>query len=182
MTDPVDVDIAPDRRPLRRAGVLAVVAVCVGIWGYVMYLSIFVGRAEPADRLSDTDWVTTAEATCAPAARAIERLPFASEIDTPAERADVLDEATGRLERMVVALRGLVPPDDPEEARAVGRWLDDWEAYNQDRREYADRFRQGLDEPFRVTDRSGYQIDVLIGEFATKANDMPSCAPPGDVG
>jgi hypothetical protein len=83
---------------------------------------------------------------------------------------------------MVADLRGLVPPDDPEEERAVSRWLDDWEEYLRNRRAYADRFRAGLDEPFRVTDRGGYQVDVLIDDFAARANDMPSCAPPDDVG
>ena len=163
-------------------GVVLAVASFVGIWGYVLYLSFFVGRADPMDELSDDGWVESAEATCAPTAAALRRLPYANELEDPAERAEVLDAATERLERMVAQLRGLVPPNDPEEARAVARWLDDWEEFNRNRRAYAERFRAGLDEPFRVTDRSGYQIDVLIDDFAAKANDMPSCAPPDDVG
>ena len=163
-------------------GFVAVVLSFVGIWGYVMYLSVFEGRADLRDHLEDTRWVESAEATCVPTAASIERLPFASEIDSLDERADVLDVATGELEDMVRQLRGLVPPSDPEEARAVSRWLDDWEAFNRDRREYAQRFRAGEDEPFTVTDRGGYQIDVLLDDFAVKANDMPSCAPPDDVG
>lgn len=183
MTDAVDID-PEQRRPSRskRLGVLAVVASFIGIWGYVLYLSVFVGRADLRDRLDDTDWVESAEATCAPVAASIERLPFASELDTLDERADVLDTATAELEVMVRRLRGLVPPAEADEARAVSRWLDDWEEYNRNRRAYADRFRAGEDDPFRVTDRGGYQIDVLLDDFAVKANDMPSCAPPDDVG
>ena len=183
MTDAVEVEPEADRtRSWRRIAVVLAVASFIGIWGYVLYLSFFVGRADPMDALSDEEWVETAEATCAPTAAGLRQLPYANELDDPAERAEVLDEATGRLERMVRQLRGLNPPDDAEEARAVSRWLDDWEEFNRNRRAYAERFRAGLDEPFRVTDRSGYQIDVLIDDFAAKANDMPSCAPPDDVG
>ena len=179
----IDVEPAPERSSRwGRTGVLLVVLSFIGIWGYVLYLSFFVGRSEPLDHLDDTDWVASAEATCAPVATSVADLPFASELDAPTERADVLDEATDQLEVMVADLRGLVPPDDPEEARAVGRWLDDWEEYLRNRRSYAERFRAGLDEPFRVTDRGGYQVDVLIDDFAARANDMPSCAPPDDVG
>lgn len=172
----------PRSRRLRRLGVAAVALSFVGIWGYVLYLSFFVGRADPRDHLDDNRWVESAEATCAPTAAAIERMPFISEVDDPAARAELLDQATDELERMVSLLRGLVAPAEPEEARAVDRWLDDWEVYNQDRREYADRFRAGEDEAFTVTDRGGYQADVLLDDFAVKANDMPSCAPPDDVG
>jgi len=187
-----DVDLAAGpglRSRLRRLGVLAVVASFVGIWGYVLYLSIFVGRADPADHLDDTYWVEAAEATCAPTAAAVERMPYASELRSIDDReaaltarADALDAVTDELEPMIRTLRGLVPPSDPEEARAVGRWLDDWDALIQDRREYAAAFRAGEDEPFTVTDRGGYQVDVLLDEFAAKANEMPSCAPPDDVG
>ena len=182
VTDVVDRSpgSGPDR--LRRLGVAAAVASFVGIWGYVLYLSFFVGRADPRDRLQDAEWVATAEAVCAPTTSAIERLGFASELDDPVERADLLDDATARLEGMVARLRNLAPPDDPAEARAVGRWLDDWEEYNRNRRDYADAFRAGDDEPFVVTERGGYQIDVVLEDFAAKANEMPSCAPPDDVG
>jgi hypothetical protein len=183
VSDAVEAIPEPGRTNfLRRAGVLLAVVSFVGIWGYVLYLSVFVGRSEPLDHLDDEDWVESAEATCAPVAARLDRLPFAIEMETLDERADVLDLATTDLEAMVRSLRGLVAPSDPAEARAVGRWLDDWEEYNRNRRAYADRFRAGLDEPFRVTDRSGYQIDVLLDDFAAKANDMPSCAPPDDVG
>ncbi len=169
------------RRSIRRVGVLLVVASFVGVWGYVMYLSIFEGRAEPRDRLDDTQWVAAAEETCAESLVVLDDMPYASEIDSPAERAMVLDAVTDELEVMVTRVRGLVPPADADEARAVRRWLDDWDEFNRNRRAYADRFRAGLDEPFRVTDRAGYQIDVLIRDFAV-INIMESCAPPGDVG
>ncbi len=186
VTDSLDTaptpDTPPSTRRLRRLGVGVVVLSFVGIWGYVLYLSIFVGRADLPDRLEDTGWVESAEATCAPTAAAVARLPFANEVDDPAERGELLDRATDELAPMVNSLRGLVAPAEPEEARAVGRWLDDWDVYIQDRREYADRFRAGEDAAFTVTDRGGYQIDVLLDDFAVKANDMPSCAPPDDVG
>jgi hypothetical protein len=173
---------APRRRSWRRFGLLVVVLSFVATWGYVMYLSIFVGRADPRDHLEDSRWVETAEATCAPTSAYVASLPFASEVDDPAERADLLDTATDELDRMVDRLRALDEPSRPEEARAVDRWLDDWAVYVEDRREYADAFRAGEDRPFTVTDRDGYQVDVLLEDFAAEANDMPSCAPPDDVG
>lgn len=181
VSDPLPPVSDPPRRSLRRVGVALVVASFIGIWGYVMYLSIFEGRAEPRDRLDDTEWVAAAEETCAEARADFGDLPFASELDTPAERAEVLDRVTDELEVMVTRLRGLVPPSEPAEARAVSRWLDDWDEFNRNRRAYADRFRAGVDEPFRVTDRGGSQIDVLLDEFAV-INNMESCAPPEDVG
>lgn len=174
----------PSRRGtgVRRLGVLAVVLSFVGIWGYVLYLSLFVGRADPQDHLDDTAWVASAEATCAPYAAAVADVPYANELDTLHERAAVLDTATDELDEMVDRLRDLPAPAAPDEARAVGRWLDDWQTFIADRRAYADRFRSGEDAALTVTDRGGYQIDVLLDDFAAKANDMPSCAPPDDVG
>ncbi len=183
MTHAVETESGADRpKRVRRIGVLVVVASFIGIWGYVMYLSFFVGRQELRDHLDETEWVQAAETACAPTATAVAQEPYANQLSTPAERAAVLDDATAKLETMVQHLRALPPPAAADEARAVSRWLDDWEEYNRNRRAYADRFRAGFDEPFRVTDRGGYQIDVLIDDFAETANDMPSCATPEDVG
>lgn len=180
-----DVSTSPESarpgRRIRRVGVIAVIASFIGIWGYVMYLSIFVGRAEPRDRLSDRAYAESAETVCAPFRADIDTLPFANELKTPAERADVLDEATSQLEVMVEELETLTPPTEADEALAVQRWLADWVEYNGNRRSYADRFRAGLDEPFRVTDRDGEQIDTKIDDFA-HLNFMESCETPNDVG
>jgi hypothetical protein len=173
------------RRNLRRLGVLAVVASFVGIWGYVMYLTFFEGRADPRDRMEDTRYTATAEDTCAESAAFFAGLPFANEVDSPEERGDLLDRGTDELEVMVTRLEGLVPPRDADEAVAVERWLEDYRTFIQDRREYADAQRdpsaERYDMPFAVTDRGGFQIDVLIDDFAG-INDMDSCETPDDVG
>lgn len=181
-TSPAD---AGRRGRLRRIGVLVVVASFVGIWGYVLWLTFTEGRAEPYDRLEDTRFAEAAEETCAPSAAFFASLPLASETDSPEERAELLDEATDELEEMVDRLDGLVSPRDAEEARAVGRWLDDYRTLVQDRREYAaaqrDPSHPRYDQPFVVTDRGGFQVDVLIEDFA-HVNRMESCEPPDDVG
>ena len=173
------------RRGLRRLAVLAVVVSFVGIWGYVMYLTFFEGRAEPRDRLGDTRFTAAAEETCAESGAFFEGLPFANEVGSPEERGDLLDEASDELEVMVTRLEGLVPPRDADEAVAVERWLDDYRTFIQDRREYADAQRDPssdrYDQPFAVTDRGGFQIDVLLDDFAL-INDMDSCETPDDVG
>lgn len=185
-------DTPPDQAPRprrrfnpRRFGVLVVVASFVGIWGYVMYLSVFEGRAEPRDRLDDTEWTGSAEAVCARSTPTFDALPFASELDSPAERADVLDEGTDELDDMVRRLESLGDPAFDDEAAAVQGWLDDYRTYLVDRREYAaaqrDPSDDRFDQAFSVTDREGYQIDVLVDDFA-RVNFMESCETPDDVG
>lgn len=185
MTD-TDPTVPSDaRRSLRRVGVLAVVLSFVGIWGYVMYLTFFEGRAEPRDRMDDVRFTAAAEETCAESRSFFAELPLASEVGSPEERADLLDEATDELEVMVTRLEGLVPPRDADEAVAVERWLEDYRTFIQDRREYAEAQRdpsnERYDQPFAVTDRGGFQIDVLLDDFAG-INDMESCETPDDVG
>jgi hypothetical protein len=179
---PADTDA---RRGLRRIAVLLVVASFVGIWGYILWLTFVEGRAEPRDRLGDTRWTEAAEETCAESTTFFASLPLASEVDSPEERADLLDQATDEVEVLVARLEGLVLPRDAEEARAVRRWLDDYRTYIQDRRAYAaaqrDPSHPRYDKPFLVTDRGGFQIDVLIEDFA-HVNRMESCEPPDDVG
>jgi hypothetical protein len=185
VTDTESTGPSDTRRTLRRFGVIAIVLSFVGIWGYVMYLTFFEGRAEPRDRLDDTDFTAAAEEACAESNAFFADLPFANEVSSPEERADLLDEASDELEVLVSRLEGLVPPRDADEATAVQRWLADYRTFIQDRREYADAQRDPssdrYDQPFAVTDRGGFQIDVLIDDFAG-INDMPSCETPNDVG
>jgi hypothetical protein len=173
------------RRNMRRVGVAAVVLSFVGIWGYVMYLTFFEGRAQPRDRMEDTRFTAAAEETCAESSRFFAQLPFASEVGSPEERAELLDRGTDELEAMVTRLEALVPPRDADEAVAVERWLADYRTFIQDRREYAqaqrDPSNERYDQPFAVTDRGGFQIDVLLDDFAI-INDMDSCETPDDVG
>lgn len=154
----------------------------VGVWGYVMYLTFFEGRDDPRDRMTDVEYREEAEATCAPYRERIDALPLASQVSTPQERADMIDAATAELRDMVADLETLDPPAADDEAQAVSRWLDDWEIYLDDRDAYADRFRQGIDEAFRMTDAGGgEQINAKIDNFA-HINYMESCETPKDVG
>jgi hypothetical protein len=185
VTDTESTGPSETRRTLRRLGVIAVVASFVGIWGYVMYLTFFEGRADLRDKMDDTRFTAAAEETCAESAQVFADLPLASETRSPEERGDLLDRGTDELERMVTRLEGLVPPREADEATAVERWLADYRTFVQDRREYADAQRDPAndryDQPFAVTDRGGFQIDVLIDDFAG-INDMVSCETPDDVG
>ncbi len=182
MSDPTTTATErPPGRGLRRLAVWAVAASFVGIWGYVMYLSLVEGREEPRDRLEDTTWTASAEAACARSTPVFESLPFANEADDPVERAQFLAAGTDELEEMVDRLEALPPPATSEEASAVARWLADYRAFIVDRREYEAALRTGQDDAFTVTDRGGYQLDVLIDDFA-RVNFMESCETPDDVG
>lgn len=184
VTDARAPETSAARRNLRRMGVLAVVASFVGIWGYIMWLSFVEGREEPRDRLDDTEWTAAAEAECAEVRERIDALPNAREVGSPEERADLLDAATDDLEELVDRVEELEPPREADEATAVSRWLADYRTYLLDRREYAaaqrDPDHPRYDRAFSVTDRGGYQIDVLIDDFA-RVNYMESCEAPDDV-
>ena len=127
-----DASDGTPRPTIRRVGILVVALSFVGIWGYVMYLTVFVGRAEPRDKLEDPRYAEVAEATCAPFRTRVDRFPPAGSVDDPLERAALLDAATAELEAMVDQLDGVLPPSDAEEAAADeagrGRELDSGDA------------------------------------------------------
>ena len=61
------------------------------------------------------------------------------------------------------------------------KWLDDWELYLQDRRDWSDILLTGDDPPFLI---SGNDQQVRVTDLLTtyaEVNDMPSCGPAGDV-
>lgn len=170
---------------IRRLGVLAVVASFVGIWGYVMYLSIFVGRADDPDLMDDRAWVAAAEETCAPFQATIGELPLAATVDSPAQRADLLDDATDIVEDMVAALRTLPAPATAEEAEVIVRWLADYDEYIRNRRVYADDQRdptsERYDRPISYTELGPRaRVSDAVTDFA-HINRMESCEPPLDV-
>lgn len=173
----------PDHRPAwyRRPGGLGVAAVVAGsfaLWGYAF--SGVAAKTAP-DTLQDNSFVATAEASCALARQDINRLPNAANAKTAAERAVTLDQATDRVVDLVAELRAQVPQSGTD-GDLLGRWLDDWDIYIQNRRDFA--------TALRVTDKARFQVDARSsGEGITKAMDnlatinrMPSCATPGDVG
>ena len=96
------------------------------------------------------------------------------------ERADIVDRATDIVERMlddVVA----VPPADAKGLAIVPQWEDEYRAYLESRRTYADQLREtGENLAFYEPGADGIPISERLETFAGD-NEMPSCAPPRDL-
>ncbi len=175
MSQPAD-DAPPARVTFGR--VAAVVALLGMALFWIYAFSPLADRDNP-DRLDVRTFPLAAEQVCAAAIAALEQVPPASEAIDPPDRAGQLDQSGAILATMVAELR-TIDPEDPEAARIVSLWLDDWETYLGDRARYADRLRAGEDVAFVVTEKGGNQITEPIDVFAD-INDMPSCATPLDV-
>ena len=92
-----------------------------------------------------------------------------------------MDLATAELDRMLRELDALGLPATDKGAEIVPRWLTDYELYLQDRRDWAAVLRTGDDPPFLVSGTAdGVRVTDLLTTFA-EVNEMPSCAPSGDV-
>jgi hypothetical protein len=173
--DPLD---APRKRwSVGRILTVATVLVLVLFWIWV-----FTGLPKKAnpDHISDKAWVERAEATCKATLDRIEVLPGAEASPTAADRADVLDLANDDLAQMLDRLAG-PGPTDPGDATVVDQWLADWRIYLGDRRDFANRLRRDRNAKLLLDEKHGHGIDEVITIFAHDANDMPSCAAPGDV-
>jgi hypothetical protein len=133
----------------------------------------------PPGRMEDTAFAVDAEPVCAATATAIADLGLPTAVETPLERAELVDAENELLSAMVVDLRALDRPEG-EEGTWVAEWLDDWVTHIADRQAWADQLREGDDGPFVETARQGEQISKGIDYFA-ETNDMPSCATAGDV-
>ncbi|MCB0988080.1 MAG: hypothetical protein KDB09_09960 [Acidimicrobiales bacterium] len=160
--------------------ILAVVTMLAiaGFWA-----AIFAGlpkRANP-DFLEDRAFARQTESLCAAMVADLADLPNGAFIEDAGERADVLDQATDRIEEMVDAIAGAAPTTG-DDAISVKGWLGDWRTYLNNRRDYAERLR--VDPEARLLlDQSlgGDSVDKPIEIFA-QVNDLPSCATPGDAG
>ncbi len=175
VSSPLDA-APPPRVTLGRVAAVATLLAMALFWIYAF--SPLADRDHP-DRLDVSTFPVAAEQVCAAALAALDEVPPATEAVDPPDRASQLDQSGAILAAMVAELRA-IDPEDPEAARIVSLWLDDWETYLGDRARYADRLRAGEDTAFVVTEKNGDQITEPIDLFAS-VNDMPSCATPLDV-
>lgn len=177
---------ASTRRSRLRPARLAIAVVIVGFSVMWIYAWFFAPRGN-ADRFDDPVWSAQAEQTCAATATQIEALPSAvsfKDVEPKAQallqRAGVLDQATRLLERQVATLRQ-TPPTEAKARVGVGVWLADWDGYLVSRQAQAARLRAGQDQPFAVAEQGGAPVTLRMDAFA-KANSMPSCIVPDDIG
>jgi len=168
------------RTPLAIVGRVVIVSMLLGI--ALMWIYAFFGKHDVPGRLADDTFPTAAQPICQKTIDKIDALPKANETPTPAARADVVDQGTGYLAEMLVDLRARRPTLEPESSSVV-QWLDDWDTYVQDRRDYTAQLRVDPTVRFAVTqsDRDKTQITKGIDHFAD-VNFMVACRVPDDLG
>ncbi|WP_419926812.1 hypothetical protein [Candidatus Poriferisocius sp.] len=161
------------------------VAGVVGIAVVVLFAAFWIGATillfgdENPDRLQDREWVAGAEARCAEARDALDRLPQARDAVDLVDRADQIETATDVLAQMTADLAVSTPSGDDGEL--LGLWLGSWDQYLGDRQVHAEALRAGEDRQFRVSVERGEGVDALLDAFADR-NRMPSCGDPLDIG
>ena len=168
------------RQTIARTAIVVAVLLTSAMW---LYAFVFASR-EAVNKIEDSSWQQRAERLCA--AALLERLALAdfrliedAGPDALAERAAIVDEATDILEEMVRDIASVSPKDDKGRA-LVPQWLADYTTYLQDRREYANLLRSGVNEPFSETMTEGLPLSEKISTFAAD-NLAPSCKPPIDL-
>jgi hypothetical protein len=186
---------APEREedePMALTWTIGRVAAVTFVVGMVVFWAwIFAGgpgKPNP-DHLEDKAFVKQTEQRCVDLDKRIKKLPNPASITTPGQRAAVLDRATDEIEAMVDAIAADSPKTGAD-AKPIEGWVKDWRRYIADRRKFAHAMRSNPNARFTVS-RSALQtsggavappVDEAIEVFATEANDMPDCGPPGDLG
>jgi hypothetical protein len=181
-----EVELAEPRAPTR-AQYVARTALALGLVAFAAFWiwALFFASKEPINRIDDRAWAARAEGICAAADE--ERVALAdfrtmdeATPDMVLERADIVDEATDILERMlddVVA----DPPDDAKGRNIVPLWEDDYRTYLADRRAFTGDLRATRENrAFYESVADGIPISEKLETFAAD-NHMPSCAPPRDL-
>ena len=167
-------------RPTRVLIVVGFLAMA-GFW--IWAFSPFPSRGHP-DTFDTSDgkaFTANAEARCAATMERLDALPRDLNIDNPEQLAEQVASGTELLVPLVADLRNLARSiSDPDEARIVNLWLDDWNIYIADRQSLVAKLRQGERAEFTYTARDGVQIARIVDRFA-QVNDMTSCETPKDI-
>jgi hypothetical protein len=134
------------------------------------------------DQNDDESFGEQAQEICEAAVDEIDALPLAQDAESPEERGATVSQANEILTGMVADLRAIAPTNE-HDAPLVEAWFADWDAYLEDRADYAADLSAGdEDAELLVTARQegGGQITVTLDHFA-EINDMAACASPLDA-
>lgn len=163
-----------------RAGLVVVCAAIAAMWIYGLGFS----PKEAINKVLDPEWAPRAQAICERAARERTALAEVVRIDKTDQaqldrKAAIIDLATDTLERALDEIESSPPSDDKGRA-IVPQWITDYRSYIEDRRDYADAFREGTSGSFAETAIEGVPISERLTSFA-QDNRMLACAPPIDL-
>ncbi len=158
----------------------AIVAIVTMIIFWIWIFSGAPAKYNP-DRLDDRAYVAELEDRCQALRDGIGDLPNAADLETPAERADVLDEANVLVGEFIDDLEAGAPTTG-DASVSISGWIGDWKKYLANREDYAERLRTEPNAQL-LLDRSklGDSVDKTI-EIFSQVNEIPSCDTPGDVG
>jgi len=170
---------APGVRPTPTWKRVLVVAFCLAVVAFWIYVFATGPEENTASKINDAAFTEAAEVRCATAQAAIELLPPAHTATSPQDRAAVLAEANVLVDDMVRDLRGITPTAEKPRALVV-QWLDDYEAYAEARHIHAAALARGEDPQFAVPAEGGLPLTRQMDAFA-ELNEMTSCEVPQDV-
>jgi hypothetical protein len=160
-------------------GTIAVVFAAFWTW------ALFFASKEAVNKIDDTAWAARAQQICLDADADRFELADLTRIDQAGpelirQRADIVDESTDILERMLDDIVAVTPADEKGQA-IVPLWEADYRTYLTDRRTYAEQLREsGENLSFYETAEDGLPITERIATFAGD-NEMPACSPPFDL-
>jgi len=157
-----------------------VILLIVAMWVY----ALFFATKESVNKFEDRQWAARAQERCSLSQQERKGLADYRIVDdlgpnALAERSMLVDKATDTMQRFVDEFRAQLP-NDPKGIALVTLWLDDYEIYIADRRDFADDLRSGINLRFAETPIEGLPISEKIATFAAD-NEMPACKPPIDL-
>ena len=155
-----------------------------GVFATFWIWALFFASKEGVNRIEDRAWVESAQSICETAADERTALANYTRLDEGGaelirQRADIVDEASDTLDRMLNSLETI--PLTGEKGRAIiPLWIDEYRTYLGDRRNYTAQLREsGENLPFYET-ANQIPISERLATFAAD-NEMPACKPPLDL-
>jgi hypothetical protein len=151
------------------------------LWGAIVVLIVFwiwallFAPKEAVNKIEDTAWASRAEAICVETKVELRAIDARASGDL-AVRADLVDESTDLLARMLDDIVAVTPADEKGQA-IVPDWEEEYRILLDDRYRYANQLRAGENVPFTETAVGGVPVTERIEKF-TLDNEMPACAPP----
>lgn len=163
-----------------KAFLFVAMVLIIAMWVY----GLFFASKEAINKIYDREWAARAQAICERAE--VERLALTDlrrlddvGPDALAGRAAIVDRATDILSRMLDEVVA-VQPTDAKGQELIPMWEGEYRVYLQDRRDYTDLLRAGINRPFAETQSDGLPLSERLETFAGD-NEMPECAPPRDL-
>ncbi|HUR78706.1 MAG TPA: hypothetical protein VMZ22_12225 [Acidimicrobiales bacterium] len=158
----------------RRRPIQVVVAICAAFTLLVLWQNRDI---RPARTMSDPGFERAANALCAKQVRPLaerRRSGAGEAADTPKANADKVDRVADKLEAAVTELRAL--PHLSRNGRKIDAWIQEFDAYIEAGRNYANALRDGDEEEYTRVDDQGVAPLRAISDFA-RANHIDNCVP-----